>query len=49
MLTRSQQAEEAENIGRNASANPTMGDIIARRFSRRDLMKGNKGRARQKY
>ena len=32
--------EDAEDIGRNGSANPTMGDIIATRFSRRSLMKG---------
>ena len=36
----SQQSEEAENVGSNDSANPTMGDIIAERLSRRDLMKG---------
>jgi secreted PhoX family phosphatase len=39
-LSRSQLFELSENEGRNASANPTMGDIIAARFSRRDLMKG---------
>jgi len=39
-LTRSIACEEAENRGSNASLNPTMGDIIARRYSRRDLMKG---------
>ena len=33
-------AEEAENIGANASRNPTLGDIIAARWSRRDLMSG---------
>ena len=32
--------EEAENTSTNASANPTMGDIIAARLSRRDLVKG---------
>ena len=37
LLTRSQAAEEAENQASNASANPTMGDIIAARYSRRDL------------
>jgi secreted PhoX family phosphatase len=39
-LSRSQLFELSENEGRNASANPTMGDIIVARFSRRDLMKG---------
>ena len=39
-LTRSQAFEESDNVGRNASDNPTMGDIIATRFSRRDLMRG---------
>ncbi|MEZ5845004.1 MAG: PhoX family phosphatase [Hyphomicrobiaceae bacterium] len=39
-LPTSQQYEEAENEGSNASANPTLGDVIAERFSRRDLMKG---------
>ncbi len=39
-LTRSQAFEESENVGRNDSANPTMGDIIEQRFSRRDLMQG---------
>ncbi|MEJ1158693.1 PhoX family protein [Prosthecomicrobium sp. N25] len=34
------QAEEGEDRGSNASANPTMGDMIAERFSRRDLMRG---------
>jgi secreted PhoX family phosphatase len=33
-------AENSENIGSNQSVNPTIGDIIAERFSRRDLMKG---------
>ncbi len=36
----SQQSEESENAGSNDSANPTLGDIIAERLSRRDLMKG---------
>jgi len=39
-LPKSVQFEEAENTSTNASANPTMGDIIAERLSRRDLMKG---------
>jgi uncharacterized protein len=37
---RSQRFEEAENEGSNTSANPTMGEIIAERMSRRDLVKG---------
>lgn len=32
--------EEAEDLGSNPSHNPTMGDIIAERMSRRDLMRG---------
>ncbi len=32
--------EESENEGRNATDNPTMGDIIAARHNRRDLLKG---------
>jgi len=39
-LPKSVQFEEAENISSNASCNPTMGDVIAERLSRRDLMKG---------
>ena len=37
-LNRSQAFEESENVGRNGSANPTMGDIIATRYHRRDLL-----------
>ena len=33
-------AENAEDIGSNPSGNPTMGDIIASRLSRRDVMRG---------
>ena len=32
--------EESEDIGRNASANPTMGDVINARFSRRSFLRG---------
>ncbi|HKH35044.1 MAG TPA: alkaline phosphatase PhoX, partial [Beijerinckiaceae bacterium] len=39
-LTRSQAAEEAENEGSNPSANPAMGEIIAARYSRRDVLRG---------
>ncbi len=38
--SRSQLYELSEDAGRNATANPTMGDIIATRFSRRSLLKG---------
>ncbi len=39
-MTRAQQFEESENIGRNDTPNPTMGEVIAARYSRRDLMRG---------
>src|SRR5215213_10012138 len=39
-LSRAIRLERAEGDGSNRSANPTMGEIIARRFSRRDIMKG---------
>lgn len=39
-LTRAQAAEAAEDAGSNTSPNGTMGDVIARRYSRRDLMRG---------
>ncbi|MFA5948988.1 MAG: PhoX family phosphatase [Hyphomicrobium sp.] len=32
--------EDAEDMGSNVTANPTLGDIIAERLSRRDLMRG---------
>lgn len=38
--TRSQLFEESDNVGRNPSDNPSMGEIIAARYNRRDLMKG---------
>ncbi len=41
--TRSQLAESSQDTGVNASVNPTIGDIIAERFSRRDLVKGALG------
>ena len=41
--TRSQLAESSQDIGVNASANATIGDVIANRFSRRDLVKGALG------
>ncbi len=39
-LTRAQAAEEAENQGTNTSANATLGEVIAARFNRRDLLRG---------
>ena len=39
-LTRAQMFEESENVGRNPTINPTMGEVIATRYSRRDLMRG---------
>lgn len=39
-LTRSQAAEAGEDTPSNASANPTMGEIIAERLGRRDFLKG---------
>jgi uncharacterized protein len=39
-LLRSQRYELAEDEGSNTSNNPTMGDMIAARLSRRDIMKG---------
>jgi secreted PhoX family phosphatase len=38
--SRSQQAEAHEDVGTNLSANMTIGDIIAARFDRRELMRG---------
>jgi secreted PhoX family phosphatase len=40
---KSQAYEVAEDRGSNASANPTLGDIIARRFDRRDMLRGALG------
>ncbi len=39
--TPQQLREEAEDIGSNVSANPTMGDVINARFSRRGFLKGS--------
>lgn len=41
--TRSQAAEAAEDIGTNPTDGPTIGDVIATRFSRRDIMAGALG------
>jgi hypothetical protein len=40
VLLRSQRYERSEDAGTNTSANPTMGDMIAARLSRRDIMRG---------
>lgn len=39
-VTRSQAYEDSEDAGRNDSANATMGDIIAQRLDRRDIIRG---------
>ena len=41
--TRAQACEASENVGRNCSDNPTLGDVIAIRFGRRDFLKGALG------
>jgi secreted PhoX family phosphatase len=41
--SREQAYEESEDIGRNGSGNPTIGDVIGARFRRRDLIKGALG------
>ena len=43
MLTRSQACERSEDVGRNPTDNPTIGDVIAARFDRRDILKGALG------
>ncbi len=42
-VTRSQRNDATQDVGVNASAAPTMGDVIAARMGRRDLMKGALG------
>lgn len=42
-LSRAQIYEESENIGRNPTDNPTLGDVIAARYDRRDILKGALG------
>jgi secreted PhoX family phosphatase len=39
-LTRAQAFDASEDLGRNPTDNPTIGDVIAARFNRRDLMRG---------
>lgn len=42
-VTRAQAFEQSEDIGRSPSDSPTLGDVIAARFHRRDLLKGALG------
>ena len=42
-ITRAQAYEESENVGRNPTDNPTIGDVIAARLDRRDILKGALG------
>jgi secreted PhoX family phosphatase len=35
--------EESEDVGRNPTDNPTLGDVIAARYARRDILKGALG------
>jgi secreted PhoX family phosphatase len=39
-VSRREKSEDPEDIGSNRSGNPTIGDVIAERLSRRDLAKG---------
>lgn len=43
MLTRAQAFEEAENAGSNPTDNASIGDLIAARYHRRDILKGALG------
>jgi uncharacterized protein len=43
LLTRARAYEDFENVGRNPTDNPTIGDVIAARLGRRDLLKGALG------
>jgi secreted PhoX family phosphatase len=42
-LTRSKAFEASDDVGRNASGNPTLGDVIAQRYDRRDILRGALG------
>lgn len=42
-LNRSQAYEQSDDVGRNPTANPTLGDVIAQRYARRDVLKGALG------
>src|SRR4029079_3961607 len=35
--------EESEDVGSNLTDNPTLGDVVAARFARRDVLKGALG------
>ncbi|MEQ8966416.1 MAG: PhoX family phosphatase [Azospirillaceae bacterium] len=39
-ISRSRAYEASEDIGRNPSTAPTLGDVVNRRFGRRDMMRG---------
>ena len=43
LLTRARAFEASDDIGCNDSANPTLGEVIATRFNRRDLLRGALG------
>ena len=42
-LTRARAYEESEDVGSNPTDNPTIGDVIAARLGRRDILKGALG------
>ena len=42
-MTRARAYEESENVGRNPTDSPTIGDVIAERLGRRDILKGALG------
>ncbi|MGF1554438.1 MAG: PhoX family phosphatase [Paracoccaceae bacterium] len=42
-VTRSERADAAEDKGRNRTASPTLGDVIAARYHRRDVLRGALG------
>jgi secreted PhoX family phosphatase len=44
-LTRARAYEESEDVGSNPTGSPTIGDVIAARFGRRDILKGALGAA----
>jgi secreted PhoX family phosphatase len=41
--TRALAFEESENVGRNPTENPTIGDVIAARYDRREILRGALG------
>ena len=42
-ITRARAYEQSEDVGSNPTDNPTIGDVIAARFGRRDILKGALG------